>query len=123
MITDGYIRLRPRDVLRLELQHLGSWLDEMPRIDQPADWPIRGTSEWTAVAARTLSFGWDWSFDPMLGRIAAHWKTLRTNLMMIHADGRDASAELSQRCVARLLYSAGWERVVATTLALATYRV
>jgi hypothetical protein len=117
MVTamDVTIRLRETELERLEPQHLYSALDE----PEPAAPTLCGVTEWQVPGARALSFGWDWSATTG-AELVGHWSTLRTNAVLVSADGRVLPDAALQRGVERLMQHRRWQRAVAQVLGLPT---
>jgi hypothetical protein len=117
MVTtvDVTIRVAEAELERLLPRHMYSALDE-PADDAPS---LCGVTEWKVPGARALSFGWDWSAGPGT-RLLGHWGTLRTNVVLVDAQGRVLPEAALQRGVEQLMLRWQWQRVVAQVLGLPT---
>jgi len=120
-MLDLYARMSVDECLRLQPSHLHSELDDASDgADRDGQAPpvLQGFTEWTAPGERTLTFGWDWTFEPGTGEWSGHWGTLRTNLVVTDPSGADLGDEKTQDCVSKLMARAGWARAVADVLRL-----
>ncbi len=117
---DAYVRILVDDLARIQPSHLQSGADDPPLDASGPDGgtPLGGYTEWVADAPRTLSMGWDWSFDLGSRQLTALWHTLRTNIMVVDAAGGDLGRERTQSCIADLMNSVHWEAATAEAVGL-----
>ena len=114
---DFYVRLSEQQVLGLKLRLLHAQLDEHA---DPLQWEgpaseWRGFTEWTTDDQRVVSVGWDW-VTASDGDIRLAADSLRTNLMVVDAQGRDLGAEATSACILQLLGTMQWQRQVLAFL-------
>ncbi|MDT8999868.1 DUF4902 domain-containing protein [Paucibacter sp. APW11] len=114
---DAYVRLSIDDLQKLVPTHLHSEIEDLVD-DADPDASIQGFTEWTAASTRTLSFGWDWCFEPSSEQLLGQWGSLRTNLMVIDESGGDMGIECTRLCIARLMTHIRWEYTIAKVLGL-----
>lgn len=116
---DAYVRIRLDALKAIVPSHLQSGVDldpEPSRLDAVA--AVTGFTEWVADASRTLSLGWDWSFDPLTRQLLANWQTLRTNVMLVGDDGADLGREQTRRDIAQWMASTNWQGTTASACGL-----
>lgn len=124
MLDDLYIRLRDLEIFGRAPDHLYSELDNV--VDGDAGWhgenALHGVTEWALVAGtRSITFGWDWTFEPEVKRLLAQWASMRTNLMVVDADGVDMGDDYTLLCIARMMTRVRWEEAVIKKLELYRY--
>ena len=115
---DAYLRLALLDVDHVIPVHIRSCIEPRKFGGALDSADVYGTTEWTAFAARTLTFGWDWTYVRRAGIWSADWSSLGTNLMVTDASGADLGPEAIQACVASLMERARWSDVVAHAVGL-----
>jgi len=120
VMFDAHVRLRLDELKRIEPWHLHSGADVDPFGTGPPDPGVAldGYTEWAADATRTLSMGWDWTFDPETRQLTGLWRTLRTNIMVVDDAGVDLGRERTQQCIADLMGSRNWEATTAEAVGL-----
>jgi hypothetical protein len=115
-MLDVHLRLGVTACGQLQPEHLHTFSD--PPEPGAAGAEVRGQTEWVAAAPRTLTFSWDWAYDPHTRVLQGLWHTLRTNLQVVEDDGTDLGDACTRLCVARLMTRVRWEHVVARALDL-----
>jgi hypothetical protein len=125
VMFDVYIRVRPEALKGVRLSHLQSSVDQEAGDAAAARGAgaVTGFTEWIACADRTLSVGWDWTFDPVSGSLTADWQTLRTNIMLVGEDGRDLGRQQTRQALSHLAAATPWPVAVAQDCGLRTPRV
>lgn len=124
MLDDLYIRLRDSEVLERTPDHLYSEMESTAGGDTPwqGENVLQGVTEWAlAAGTRSITFGWDWTFEPEVKRLLAQWGTMRTNLMLVDGNGVDLGTDYTLLCIARMMTRARWEDAVAKMLELYRY--
>ena len=117
-MLDTWVRVSLPELMRTSPTHLYSAFDnEATDLACAANLPQSGYTEWTAPGPRTLSFSWDWHWEPEAGRMMADWHNLRTNLQLVDESGCELPVTATHHCVAQLMEQAHWAE--ATRLALA----
>ena len=116
---DAYIRIRLVALKAIVPSHLQSGVDPVPELSRlEAVAAATGFTEWVADASRTLSLGWDWSFDPLTRQLLANWQTLRTNVMLVGDDGADLGREQTRRGIVEWMASTDWQAMAASACGL-----
>jgi hypothetical protein len=117
---DVYVRVRLDALKGIRPSHLQSSVDQdaSDHARHRSAELVCGFTEWVAVADRTLSVGWDWSFDPATGLLAADWETLRTNVMLLGEDGVDLGREQTRRIVSHWMSATPWQAATAAACRL-----
>lgn len=115
MMFDARLQFSISEFYELHLTHLYSDI-ESPRHPDADQLLIHGFTEWTAASVRVLSFGWDWTFNPTLTLFHADWDSLRTNVVVLGAAGREMDPTLTRKCVAERMAECHWTLSVAEVL-------
>lgn len=119
-MLDPFIRLQAGDMQDLQVAHIFSDWDEPVSAAGAPSGVASGYTEWSAPQrSPSLSFSWDWTYDRQSRRLEAHWRSLRTNLMVVGPDGAELGDECTRLCAARLLTRARWELGIADALGIA----
>jgi hypothetical protein len=122
-VIDYYVRLQAQPLLGTALAHLESGIDtddedqsSFRRFDSASALPsIRGFTEWVSSTGPEVSVGWDWT---LVGteRLALDRNSIRTNVMLVDAQGIDCGQEATVRTVIRLIDQTPWQGVVLQAL-------
>jgi hypothetical protein len=119
MLPDGYLRMTAYTLGRTTLRHLHSAID-VSALTSPASRGVgpvtAGYTEWQGQCLPALSVGWDWvhstaGLDLIVGSV-------RSNLMMVDAEGADRGAQASQRVLEDWLRGWDWQGEVLHALHL-----
>lgn len=118
-MLDTWVRVSLSELMRTTPTHLLSAFDEDPDDLQTAAEQLQhGYTEWSAPGPRTLSFGWDWRWEPQQGRLMADWANLRTNLRLLDEQGQEMNIESTLVCVERWMEQAQWAQITQLALGL-----
>jgi Domain of unknown function (DUF4902) len=117
-MLDVRIRMRAEELTEVRPTHLFSEIASATPTDlaSPESAPIKGTTEWIAEGQRKLTFGWEWTYEPVSARYEGCWHTLSTNLLVVDSEGTDMGVDCLRLCVARLMTRSHWETVIAAAL-------
>lgn len=115
MLLDARLRFSISEFHELHLTHLYSDI-ESPWHPDGAQLLIHGFTEWTAASVRVLTFGWDWTFNPTLALFHANWDSLRTNVIVLGAAGRETDSTWTRKCVAERMTECHWTSNVEQAL-------
>jgi hypothetical protein len=122
-VLDYYVRLPEAALLATQLSHLGSGIDfhegaeavARRGADSEALSAIRGYTEWVSKSKPTVSVGWDWMLTGAQ-QLALDVHSVRTNVMLIDADGVDCGQQATVRAVIRLIGRCAWQAEVLQAL-------
>jgi len=119
-MNDYYLRLRQEQLEKLRLHHLVSEvnassdeaLDAYRTEAARAAAAITGYTEWASQAQPAHSVGWDWTLggDGVTLHINDH--SLRTNIMLMNADGVDLGRQQTLQALLHLVSVCDWESQV-----------
>lgn len=115
MTPDYCLRLRLEQLNGLPFEHLESGIDTVDEEDAPlcpaegacSAAPIAGYTEWISLLAPAHSIGWDWIAQGSAGLLALRAHSIRTNIMLVDAQGRDAGRLQTEEAIGVLI--AGWD--------------
>lgn len=124
MSIDFYLRLDAAQLASLRFEHLESHIDaDLADLARQARYEgawlsegIEGYTEWVDSARAGYSIGWDWIVQPPTGLLALKAHSIRTNIMLMEADGSDAGRSRTELHLAELLESWSWSDAVLSTL-------
>jgi len=111
--TDGYLRLRTRELDRIPLQHLISNVDEdapAPALCCGAATTLSGYTEWVSPIEPALSIGWDWEWRSAPGASAVVRLGLpRTNILVVSEASVPLPWEASLEVLAHFIDAIDWQ--------------
>lgn len=118
-VIDFYVRLAAQQLGAMVLTHLESCIDTYdqneptPREFNSACAPpsIRGFTEWGSQFPSAASVGWDWVLTGPR-QLELDRNSIRTNLMLVDANGKDCGQEATVLAVTRLIEQTPWQAVV-----------
>ena len=113
--SDGYLRLKSRELDRIPLRHLISNVDDEPVPQAPccgAATTLSGYTEWISPDEPTLSIGWDWEWRAAPGTCAGVVRLglPRTNILMVSDACVPLTWEDSLEVLAGFIDAIDWQR-------------
>jgi hypothetical protein len=122
-VIDFYVRLQAQPLWTTSLAHLESGIDTddddefaFRRFDSAsALHSIRGFTEWVSDGQPPVSVGWDWTLTGS-EQLTLDRNSIRTNVMLIDAQGVDCGQEATVHAVIRLIEQTPWQSVVLQAL-------
>ncbi|MEW6707924.1 MAG: DUF4902 domain-containing protein [Pseudomonadota bacterium] len=122
-VIDFYVRLQAQKLRTTLLTHLESGVDtededesSVRKFDSACALDsIRGFTEWVSQCEPAASVGWDWVLTGP-EQLALDRNSIRTNVMLVDAQGVDCGQEATTRAVIRLIELTPWQPVVLQAL-------
>lgn len=113
--SDGFLRLKTRELDRIPLEHLLSNVDDEAPVLAPgcgAATTLSGYTEWVSPAAPTLSIGWDWEWRALPGSSAGVVRLglPRTNILVVSEASVPLPWEDSLEVLASFIDAIDWQR-------------
>jgi hypothetical protein len=122
-VMDFYVRVQAQALSGTVLTHLESGVDTddedeltLRKFDSACALPsIRGFTEWVSQSEPVVSVGWDWVLTGP-NELKLDRNSVRTNLMLVDAQGVDCGQEATVHAVVRLIEQTPWEAAVLQEL-------
>jgi len=113
--SDGYLRLKTRELDRIPLKHLISNVDDEAAGQAPCcgtATSLSGYTEWISPSEPSLSIGWDWEWRALPGASpgVVRLGLPRTNILVVSDACVPLSWEDSLQVLASLIDGIDWQR-------------